>query len=397
MQKISRLGKLAALCAPGRAFSTRRTPELVVDNIVIGAGVVGLAIGEKLTRERPHETTVVVEKNVRIGEETSARNSEVIHAGLYYPEDSLKTKLCIQGNRRLYKLFETVDIPHRKLGKWIVAQNQEQHHYLQSLHEKAHRLGVETYFIDQKQAQAQEPHIKLHSALVSPFTGIIDSHHFMDYLEQQISLVGDVALCTAVKSISKPSKDGFVLELATPNETTSVLAKRVFNAGGLHADKVSNMLPLATPYKLYYARGHYYAYNAPLQVDHLIYPCPEKNLAGLGTHLTLDMAGGIKFGPDVQYIDDPYDYSVPDDEQKKEAFVDAIQSYLPCLNKDKLHADYSGIRPKLAGPGEPFQDFIIKEESDSGHDNFFTLIGIESPGLTSSLAIADHVYSMIRS
>lgn len=274
----------------------------------------------------------------------SARNSEVIHAGLYYPEDSLKTKLCIQGNRMLYKLFETVDIPHRKLGKWVVAQNQEQHEYLQGLHEKASRLGIETYFIDQAQAQAQEPDIKLHSALVSPSTGIIDSHHFMAYLEQKISDEGgDVALCTAVQSIS-PNNDGFVLELATPNETTTVLAKRVFNSGGLHADKVSNMLPLAKQYKLHYARGHYYAYNAPLKVNHLIYPCPEKNLAGLGTHLTLDMAGGIKFGPDVQYIDDPYDYSVPDDEGKKEAFVHAIHSYLPSLNKDKLHADYSGIR-----------------------------------------------------
>ncbi|KAI8639200.1 FAD dependent oxidoreductase [Parasitella parasitica] len=344
MQRIYRLAKPAALCAPWRAFSTIRTPELEVDNIVIGAGVVGLAIGEKLTRERPNETTFVVEKNVRIGEETSARNSEVIHAGLYYPENSLKTKLCIQGNRMLYKLFETVDIPHRKLGKWIVAQNQEQHCYLQGVHDKARRLGIETYFIDQKQARAQEPHIRLHSALVSPSTGIIDSHHFLSYLEQKISLVGNVALCTAVKSISKASRDGFVLELATPSETTTVLARRVFNAGGLHADKVSNMLPLARPHRLYYARGHYYAYNAPLQVNHLIYPCPEKNLAGLGTHLTLDMAGGIKFGPDVQYIDNPYDYSVPDDDQKKEAFVDAINSYLPCLSKDKLHADYSGIR-----------------------------------------------------
>ncbi|GAN06687.1 L-2-hydroxyglutarate dehydrogenase, mitochondrial precursor [Mucor ambiguus] len=397
MLRISHSTKSLAVNQFWRAFSTTKAPEIQVDNIVIGAGVVGLAIGEKLTRERPNETTFVVEKNVRIGEETSARNSEVIHAGLYYPEDSLKTKLCIQGNRKLYKLFERVDIPYCKLGKWVVAQNQEQHHYLQGLHEKAQRLGIETYFIDQAQALAQEPHIQLHSALVSPSTGIIDSHHFMAYLERKISDVGDVALCTQVTSISKPSKDGFVVELSTPTESTTVLAKRVFNSGGLHADKVSNMLPLAKPYKLHYARGHYYAYNAPLKVNHLIYPCPEKNLAGLGTHLTLDIAGGIKFGPDVQYIDDPYDYSVPDNEEKKEAFVNAIHSYLPSLKKDKLHADYSGIRPKLAGPGEPFQDFIIKEESDSGHDNFFTLIGIESPGLTSSLAIADHVYSMIRS
>lgn len=266
----------------------------------------------------------------------------MIHAGLYYPEDSLKTKLCIQGNRMLYKLLNQTDIPYRRLGKWIVAQDKDQHDYLQTLHTKANRLGVETYFINQAEANAQEPYIKAYSALVSPSTGIIDSHHFMEYLEYQISQTGNVALYTEVQSI-QPSSDGYLLELVTSNETTTVLAKRVFNSGGLHADKVSNML-IPDAYKLHYARGHYYAYNAPLQVNHLIYPCPEKNLAGLGTHLTLDMAGQAKFGPDVQYIDDPYDYSVPDDQDKKDAFSKAIQSYLPSLNKEKLHADYSGIR-----------------------------------------------------
>lgn len=329
----------------------------------------------------------------------------MIHAGLYYPEDSLKTKLCIQGNRKLYELFQHVDIPHKKIGKWIVAQDEDQYAYLKTMHAKANRLGVETYFLNKRLQKEQEPEIKAYAVLVSPSTGILDSHAFMDYLDQRISAVGDIALNTSVQSIrpatTTTTKGGYLVEIATPSHSTTnittVLAQRVFNCGGLHADKISNMLLLPhKPYKLHYARGHYYALTSsppPLKVKHLIYPCPEKNLAGLGTHLTLDMAGRVKFGPDVQYINDPYDYSVPDSEEKKEAFARAIQTYLPGLQKERLHPDYAGIRPKLAGPGEPFRDFIIKQEE--GHKGFFSLIGIESPGLTSSLAIADYVYDRI--
>lgn len=213
---------------------------------------------------------------------------------------------------------------------------------------KANRLGVETYFIDQDKAKSIEPEIKAYSVLVSPSTGIIDSHSYMEYLDQEISKVGDIALNTAVKSIKKaPEGRGYLVQVATPsdsNNVTTILAQRVFNSGGLHADKVSNMLLPDKPYKLHYARGHYYSLTSSIKVNHLIYPCPEKNLAGLGTHLTLDLAGRVKFGPDVQYIDNPYDYSVPYSEEKKEAFSEAIQTYLPSLNKDKLHPDYSGIR-----------------------------------------------------
>ncbi|KAI8345277.1 FAD dependent oxidoreductase [Choanephora cucurbitarum] len=329
-------------------FSTIRTADLELDNIVVGAGVVGLAIGERLTRERPSESTIVIEKNKRIGEETSARNSEVIHAGLYYPEQSLKTKLCIEGKHKLYDLLKETTIGYRQLGKWVVAQNEEQRLYLEGLHQKASRLGIETYFLNQAKAHELEPEIRAHSVMVSPSTGIIDSHQYMDYLEQKISQNGDVALNTSVRSI-KPTVGGYLLEIATPSdakETTLVFSKRVFNSGGLHADKVSNLLVPDT-YKLYYARGHYFSYSGPLNIKHLIYPCPEKNLAGLGTHLTLDLAGKIKFGPDVQYIEDPYDYRVPDEEKKREAFAQAIQSYLPRIRKEQLNPDYAGIRYEL--------------------------------------------------
>ncbi|RCH88602.1 hypothetical protein CU097_009270 [Rhizopus azygosporus] len=320
-------------------------PDLQVDNIIIGGGVVGLALGEKLTRERPTETTFVVEKNKLIGQETSSRNSEVIHAGIYYPEESLKTRLCIEGNRKMYKLLAQKGIPHKQIGKWVVAQDASQEAYLKQLHAKATRLGVPTYFLSLDEAKRQEPHVHIGRAvLVSPSTGILDSHALMSYLEQNV----EVALATEVKAI-RPQQPGYLLQLVTNQIQSWVLARRVFNAAGLHADKIGQMLQL--PYRLYYARGHYYrSTDTQLQVNHLIYPCPEKNLAGLGTHLTLDLAGHLKFGPDVQYINDPNDYQVPEDEAKKDAFVKAIRTYLPSLNPEKLHPDYSGIRQVHSTP-----------------------------------------------
>ncbi|KAI7853414.1 FAD dependent oxidoreductase [Circinella umbellata] len=330
-----------------RAFSTTKKPDMEVDNIVIGAGVVGLAIGEKLTRERSSETTIIIDKNKRCGEETSARNSEVIHAGIYYPEDSLKTKLCIRGRELLYDLLPRTNIPYNMIGKLVVAQTQDQHSYLQELHEKSNTLGVETHILPGDQVIAMEPEVAAHAALLSPSTGIIDSHGFMDYLEQQITgNGGDIGLYTSVTSI-QATQDGYLVDLATPpdesGDITTVFSRRVFNSAGLHADKVSNLL-LRDRYKLYYGRGIYYAYNGPIKVNHLIYPCPAKNLAGLGTHLTVDMAGKIKFGPDINYIDNPYDYNVPDDTENRQRFAEAIQSFMPHIDPDKLHPDYAGIR-----------------------------------------------------
>ncbi|KAG0187898.1 hypothetical protein DFQ28_005693 [Apophysomyces sp. BC1034] len=334
-----------------RLFSTLKTPDVEVDNLVIGAGVVGLALAEHLTCTHKSESTIIAEKNKYIGEETSSRNSEVIHAGIYYPVESLKTKLCIRGNQLLYELLSRTSIPHRRLGKWIVAQSPEQAKYLQTLHDKASNLGIETYFCGEQERSFQEPHITAHSVLVSPSTGIVDSHALMDYLEQQITQNGgDIALCTAVRHIRPAVQgSGYLVDLVTSSpstseEMTTVLAQRVFNAGGLHADKISNML-MPGRYRLYYAKGNYYAYTRPISVNHLIYPCPEKNLAGLGTHLTLDMAGKIKFGPDVQYVDSPFDYNVPDeDAMDKSQFAKAIREYLPSVNENNLKPDYSGIR-----------------------------------------------------
>lgn len=233
----------------------------------------------------------------------------------------------------------------------MVAQSSEQYSYLEELSAKATSLGVETYFMDGTKAMALEPELKAHSVLVSPTTGIIDSHAYMDYLEQQIvERGGDIGLNTKVVNIVPGNGAGrYLLETVDGSSQTSMTVaanRHVFNAGGLHADHISNFL-MPDKYKLHYARGHYYAYNAPSSIRHLIYPCPEKNLAGLGTHLTLDMAGKIKFGPDVLYIDNPYDYSLPDDYAHKLAFTQAIQSYLPSIDIDKLQPDYAGIRYKF--------------------------------------------------
>lgn len=274
----------------------------------------------------------------------SSRNSEVIHAGIYYPNDSLKTRLCIQGNRKLYELLSRTQIPYDKVGKLVVAQSEEQHEYLKSLQEKASRLGVETHLISGETAIEMEPELRAHSALYSPSTGIIDSHALMDYLHGQIiDNGGDVALYSSVSSIRPAQEGGYHVQVETHPDTSDILARRVFNAAGLYADKVTNMVAPGR-YKLHYARGCYYAYSGPLGVKHLIYPCPVKNLAGLGTHLTLDMAGKVKFGPDVQYIDSPSDYTVPDMPENRQLFAEAVKTILPSIEASKLHPDYAGIR-----------------------------------------------------
>lgn len=264
----------------------------------------------------------------------------MIHAGIYYPKDSLKTRLCIQGNRLLYQLLSQASIPHRRLGKLVVAQTHEQHQYLLGLHRKSTELGVETEMLTADQAAALEPQVRAPAgALLSPSTGILDSHALMDYLEQKIvQNGGDIALATEAVRIERQN-GSYWIDLA---DGSSVLAGRVFNAAGLHADKV------AVPndhYRLHFARGVYFAYTGQnLRIQHLIYPCPEKHLSGLGTHLTLDMAGKIKFGPDLEYIDSPADYSIPDHSAHKQRFVDAIHTYLPDVQPEKLHPDYAGIR-----------------------------------------------------
>ncbi|CAG8443619.1 9691_t:CDS:2 [Ambispora gerdemannii] len=389
-----------------RYFSTllKKLPEFSVDYLVIGGGVVGLAIANRLSC-RNHRKTLLVEKNA------SSRNSEIIHAGIYYSGDSLKTRLCIRGKELLYSLLSSSSshIPYRRVGKWIVSEDESQTEYLHTLKKNADLLGVETYFLAKHEQERQEPDVRADEVLVSPTTGIFDSHAYMRWLETKIrEQDGDLALHSQVVGIEKDYNE-YKVEIATSTDqissplTTSIIisARIVINAAGLHADKIAEMiLPTPSIYKIYYVKGHYYGYRGrDINVNRLIYPVPPKNLVNLGTHLTLDLAGKIRFGPDVQYVDSPYDYDIVDEDDSKEnkspsvkeQLYRSINSYLPKIREDALYADYTGIRPKLQAPGESFRDFIIQEETKYGLEGFINLIGIESPGLTSSLAIGEMV------
>ncbi|KAF9938794.1 hypothetical protein BGZ65_012155 [Modicella reniformis] len=431
-------------------YTPTETIEYEVDHLVIGAGVVGLAIAERLSA-RGSGSTLLIDKNPVAGQETSSRNSEVIHAGLYYPVDSLKTKLCIRGNELMYDFCEKYNVEHRRTTKWVVGQNDADLEYLEALSKKAHSLlyptkrmpGPPAFMLTEDQMLAQEPHVKGKAALVSPRTGIVDTYGLMHMLEARIQdHGGDIVFQCEVVDMERlypivereaeeqeeqahgellaiglqSGKGGFKVEMTSPAGRVTVKAATVINSAGLHADKVYNLLrsqplssrspaseaqvefgrssknsatPLA-PLKLRYCKGHYYGYSGPALASRLIYP----NLASLGTHLTLDLAGRMRFGPDVLYIDRLDDYAIDPSTVGSPASLELVAqvvgSYLRSVNPSLLYADYAGIRPKLAGPGEPFRDFIIHH-----HNGFVNLVGIESPGLTSSLAIAEYVETML--
>ncbi|KAJ6257032.1 hypothetical protein Dda_7916 [Drechslerella dactyloides] len=377
-----------------RLFSSKTPRSSDFAHCVIGGGVVGLAVASRLATKY-QKPTLLIERHGEVGTETSSRNSEVIHAGIYYPEKSLKTRLCIRGKQLLYELCEKQRIPHRRLGKWILAQNEQERSVLEELHEKCERLEVPTEFITKAEAERIEPAV--HSpfgVLSSPTTGIVSSHDLMTYLTGLLEPF-DIALQTSVVDINKLRGGGY--EVITCNSTdtdgsgerTAITADIVVNAAGLNACHVSNMLlpPLrhVTPF---YAKGNYFSYSASQpRVSRLIYPCPVEGLGGLGTHLTLDMAGRMRFGPDVEWVDGPEDL-VARDSRLAEA-VEAVAVYLPGLQREALVADYCGIRPKLRPKSGGFQDFVVREEERC--PGFVNLLGIESPGLTASLAIAEMV------
>ncbi|KAK9351212.1 putative FAD-dependent oxidoreductase [Lipomyces doorenjongii] len=367
-------------------------------HLIIGAGVVGLSVAARLARGRG--AVLLVDRHSAIGTETSSRNSEVIHAGLYYPPDSLKTKLCIMGKEMLYKACEEVGIPYRNCGKWIVAQTEAEQEYLESLQEKAHQLEIATEFVPLSRAKDIEPAVTARRAILSsPTTGIISSHSLMTYLLGKFEASGgDLALNTAVSGIEFDSSCGlYTVQLDNgdgENGTATMHLKfeNVVNSAGLAAPLVSNMLlPRERHVTPYYAKGSYFSYGSSQpRTQRLIYPCPTGH-AGLGTHLTLDLGGRLRFGPNVQWVSSPDDL-VPEGSQLEEVYAE-VTRYLPQIDKSSLLPDYSGIRPKITGPDhEGFTDFVIRKEE--GFPGFVNLLGIESPGLTSSLAIGEMVYDL---
>lgn len=385
----------------------------IIDCLVIGAGVVGLACARELALQG--REVVIVEASADIGFGISSRNSEVIHAGIYYPTGSLKARLCLEGKRLLYDYAATRSVAHRRCGKLIVATENSQVDALEGILKKAHANGVsDLRAIASPEAIAKEPALSCVAALESPSTGIIDSHGLM------LALLGEaqdhgamLARLSVVQSLTPASDAGWQLELtiidqtqltwagnavtklsALPGEKHQFHAKQVVNAAGLGANRIAALIPgmpKANQPPLYFAKGNYFSLAARCPFSRLIYPLP--NEAGLGVHLTLDLAGQGRFGPDVEWVDKE-NYDV--DPQRCESFYAEIRSYWPGLPEGSLQASYAGIRPKLQAPGEAAQDFRIEGPEQHGFPGLVQLLGIESPGLTACLAIAKEVASALR-
>ncbi len=359
-----------------------------VDCIVIGAGVVGLAVARACALAG-HET-IVLEAESAIGTGTSSRNSEVIHRGIYYPPGSLKARLCIQGHKALYAYCETHGVPHWRCGKLIVATDDQQLPTLDALAANAKASGVDDLqWLTAPQAQAQEPALQCVAALHSPSTGIVDSHGLMQALQGDLEAAGGMlALCSPVVSGSADAKEGVVLQVGG-TQPMEIRARWLINAAGLQATAIAAKLagiPANTIPRLKLAKCNYYALSVASPFSHLIYPVPVKG--GLGVHLTLDLGRRARFGPDVQWVDDiAYDV----DPARADSFYASIRQYWPQLPDGTLHADYAGVRPKLAHTGPGDTDFVIQDARTHGVNGLVNLYGIESPGLTAALAIADEV------
>jgi L-2-hydroxyglutarate oxidase LhgO len=393
--------RLNPILSSSRHFSSNIQRNSDFTHAVIGGGVVGLAIARRL-QQRDGASTVLIEKHGSVGTETSSRNSEVIHAGLYYGPTSLKTKLCLRGKDMLYELCKKHEIPHRNTGKWIVAQDSAQMDALQKVHDFAKTIGVPIHFLSKDEAKRREPDVRAEAGVLeSPSTGIVDSHSLMQYLQGDFEDCGGIcAFKSPVTHITPLDSGRSGWEITTTGEDgeeTSITADTLVNSAGLFAVEISNMiLPKERHRKAFYAKGSYFSYAVSRpRPSTLVYPAPVPGHGGLGTHLTLDMSGRIRFGPDVEWTDSPTDYT-PNTKNMAQA-IDDIQTYLPGVDRDAIQPDYVGIRPKLgklaATSGKDFQDFVIQKED--GFEGFVNLLAIESPGLTSSLAIADEVDGLL--
>jgi L-2-hydroxyglutarate oxidase LhgO len=358
-----------------------------VECVVIGAGVIGLAIARRLAQAG--REVVVLETAEGIGTVTSSRNSEVIHAGIYYPAGSLMARMCVNGKRALYEYCREHGIPHRNCGKLIVATTPKETAKLQSIRAHAEANGVaDLQTLTGDAARALEPALNCDAALLSPSTGIIDSHAYMLALRGEAEDAGAAFAFHTPLLGAKALADSIQLD-AGGSAPIALECRLLINAAGLNASVVARSID-GMPNDLippaYLAKGNYFSCSARAPFSHLIYPVPEPG--GLGVHLTLDMAGQARFGPDVEWVD-RIDYAV--DPARAERFYPAIRRYWPTLPDGALMPSYSGMRPKIVPPAVAVQDFLIQGPRDHGIGGLINLFGIESPGLTSSLAIADYV------
>jgi len=362
----------------------------VMDCVVVGAGVVGLAVARELALAG--REVLVLESAHTIGTGTSSRNSEVIHAGIYYPQGSDKARLCVQGRALLYDYCAQRGIKHRRCGKLIVATSSAQVEQLALIQDKARRNGVDDLqLLSQQQAQVLEPQLSCHAALLSPSTGIVDSHALM------LSLQGDLENAGGVIAFNSPLAHVHIaqgaIELVT-DDGTCLRTRALVNAAGLQAVALARSVKGLDARHVpgaFFAKGNYFTLAGKAPFSHLVYPVPEA--AGLGVHLTLDLGGQAKFGPDVQWVAAPDDLTV--DARRGDAFYAEVRKYWPALQDGALQPGYAGIRPKISGPDDVAADFLIQGPATHGVAGLVNLFGIESPGLTSAMAIAQQVAGML--
>ncbi len=361
-----------------------------VDCIVVGAGVVGLAIARAFALKG--REVIVLERHQQFGSVTSSRNSEVIHAGIYYDPASLKARFCVEGRKLLYDYCAERGIAHRQLGKLIVAISPLEIPKLAKIQENAQKSGVtDLTFLSRPAVSELEPAVNCVAGLLSPSTGIIDSHDFMLNLAGDAENAGATFVYGAKVESGEASKNGITLEVGG-EEPCSLAAATVINAAGLEAQNLARSITgyrSETVPQLHMARGNYFSLTGKSPFSHLVYPVPADG--GLGVHVTLDLTGRARFGPDVEWTEEEIYDVAP---ERAEVFYKGIRRYWPDLPDDALQPDYSGIRPKLSGPGDPAADFIIRDEAENGARGLINLFGIESPGLTASLALANHVVAV---
>ena len=372
-----------------------------VDIVIIGAGVVGLNIAARISSHK--YSVYVLEKHSSFGQEISSRHSEVIHAGIYYELGSLKAKTCVEGNRMLYEICEKNGIVFRQTGKLIVATEDDEEDILIELLKRGQGNGVENLkIISKTEIEKLEPNIQAKAALFSSSTGIIDSHSLMLYFIQILKEKGgDIVYNSNVTNIFRMSQSYEITIRDDSGDDFKIQAQIVINSAGLDSDQIAKEAGIdinKEKYNLKYCKGQYFRVNNTRKcslIKHLIYPVPKIERGGLGIHATLDLGNSMRLGPDDHYVDrDKIDYDVDICERKN--FFNSAAKFLPFLEEEDLIPDLAGIRPKLQGENEDFRDFIIKEESKLGFPGFINLIGIESPGLTASPAIAKYVENILK-
>jgi len=382
--------------AANRKKDPENTPRIIMEKFeitIIGAGIIGLSLAARLAPKLRGEL-LLVEQHEGFGKEISSRNSEVIHAGIYYPENSLKARLCVSGCREIYQLCRKYDIAHRRLGKLIVATATDEEAYLDELRQRGRSNGVTGLkLLSATESKALEPQVKAQAALFSPASGIVDSHSLMRFFLQKAKDSGAVIAFNTEIAAIETLKPGFRLECSGPHrDNFNFTSNIVINCAGLNAARLSRSAGISTP-PIHYAKGSYFSYSGPAPISHLVYPAPPPSGHGLGIHATIDLGGRLRFGPDLEYCEAP-DYTV--DADRRSHFAAAIQRYLPALDEKRLFPDMAGIRPRLQGPDDPFADFIIREETSEA-PGFINLLGIESPGLTAAPAIADEIAARLNS